>query len=88
MNIFDRELDTSACHPPSSIVKTERVLAAMNHGEVLKVIYSDHECAAQFRELSRRQQHAIISSIEAPGRYIYIARKNRIAGTRFQASGS
>ena len=74
MNI-DKELDASGLACPLPIVKTKKSLAAMASGQVLRVVATDPGSVPDMAAFAEQTGHALLSSGEEGGRYVFSIRK-------------
>lgn len=59
MNKFDSELDVRGLKCPLPILRTKKALAAMNSGEVLKVMATDPSAPKDFEAFARQTGHEL-----------------------------
>jgi tRNA 2-thiouridine synthesizing protein A len=72
---FDQELDASGLACPLPIVKTKKALATLASGQVLRVISTDAGSVADMPTFAEQMGHALLSSSEEAGRYVFWLRK-------------
>lgn len=72
---FDKEFDASGLSCPLPIVKTKKALADMESGQVLKVIATDCGAVKDMQAFTDQTGHALLSSTEEGGKYIFHIRK-------------
>ncbi len=72
---FDKEFDASGMSCPLPIVKTKKALADMESGQVLKVIATDCGSVKDMKAFTDQTGHALLSSTEEGGKYIFFIRK-------------
>lgn len=72
---FDQELDASGLACPLPIVKTKKAMAALGSGQVLRVISTDAGSVADMPAFAEQMGHALLSSGEESGRYVFWLKK-------------
>jgi len=76
MTDFDQELDTSGLNCPLPILRAKKALAAMQHGQVLRVIATDPGSVRDFEAFSRQTGTELLESREEAGRFYFVMRKS------------
>lgn len=76
MTDFDQELDTSGLNCPLPILRAKKALAAMQDGQVLRVIATDPGSVLDFEAFSRQTGNELLESREEAGRFYFAMRKS------------
>lgn len=71
----DRVLDASGMNCPLPILKTRKALSGMATGETLRVLATDPGSMADIAAFCAQTGHALLSSAEEDGRFVYSIRK-------------
>jgi tRNA 2-thiouridine synthesizing protein A len=71
----DKEFDSSGLACPLPIVKTKKSLADMASGQVLRVIATDPGSVCDMAAFTEQTGHALLSSGEEGGKYVFLIRK-------------
>lgn len=74
MNV-DKELDARGLSCPLPILKTKKSLAAMESGQVLKVIATDHGSIKDMDSFAKQTGNELVSVTEANGEYVFLMKK-------------
>ena len=69
------ELDTKGLRCPMPLLKAKRALNAMATGQRLRVLATDQGSVRDFRVFAEQSGHALLSSEEREGVYIYLLEK-------------
>jgi tRNA 2-thiouridine synthesizing protein A len=69
------ELDTKGLQCPMPLLKAKRALNAMASGQRLRVLATDQGSVRDFRVFAEQSGHALLSSDEREGVYIYLLEK-------------
>lgn len=69
------ELDTKGLQCPMPLLKAKRALNAMASGQRLRVLATDKGSVRDFRVFAEQSGHALLSSDEREGVYIYLLEK-------------
>ena len=69
------ELDTKGLQCPMPLLKAKRALNAMKSGQRLRVLATDQGSVRDFRVFAEQAGHALLSSDERDGVYIYLLEK-------------
>lgn len=75
MNEIDQLLDASGLSCPLPLLKAKQALNKMASGEVLKVIATDAGSVRDFKAFTDLAGHALLTSEQHSGQYIYVIRK-------------
>jgi tRNA 2-thiouridine synthesizing protein A len=73
--VFDRELDARGLNCPLPILRTKKSLNDMRSGEVLRILATDPGSVRDFEAFSRQTGHALLSSSEQRGEFMFYLRK-------------
>ena len=69
------ELDTKGLQCPMPLLKAKRALKEMASGQRLRVLATDQGSVRDFRVFAEQSGHALLSSDEREGVYIYLLEK-------------
>ena len=69
------ELDTKGLMCPMPLLKAKRALNTMEAGQHLRVLATDQGSVRDFRVFAEQSGHALLSSEEREGIYIYLLEK-------------
>jgi len=69
------ELDARGLHCPMPLLKAKRALNGMETGQRLRVLATDRGSVRDFRVFAEQSGHALLSSEEKEGVYIYLLEK-------------
>ncbi len=69
------ELDARGLHCPMPLLKAKRALNGMETGQRLRVLATDQGSVRDFRVFAEQSGHALLSSEEKEGVYIYLLEK-------------
>lgn len=72
---FDQELDCSGMSCPMPILKTKKVVDAMETGQVLKMIATDPGSTADMEAWTSKTGHELLSAAEEGGKFIFFIKK-------------
>jgi tRNA 2-thiouridine synthesizing protein A len=72
---FDKEFDASGLACPLPIVKTKKALVDMAGGQVLRVISTDAGSVCDMEAFAEQTGHALLSTSEEGGKYVFFLRK-------------
>lgn len=72
---FDKELDTRGLNCPLPILKTNKSLANMASGQVLKVVSTDCGSPKDMQSFANQTGNVLVSQAEENGEYIFFMRK-------------
>jgi tRNA 2-thiouridine synthesizing protein A len=75
MGDYQHELDTSGLSCPLPILRAKKSLAAMHHGEVIKVTATDPGAVKDFEAFCKQTGNALLDSGEAGGKFEFQIRK-------------
>ena len=71
MSEFDAELDASNMACPLPIIKAKKAVAALNVGQILKIIATDPGSVKDFSAFCTQTGHELVDSAESDGVYTY-----------------
>ena len=71
----DQELDTSGLSCPLPLLKTRKSLAAMQPGQVLRIIATDPGSTDDIKAFADHAGHVLLSSTSVQGRHVHLLRK-------------
>lgn len=72
---FDVELDVRQLECPLPILRAKRSLAAMQGGQVLKVLATDKKSPGDFAEFCRQTGNELLASEESGGEFVFLLRR-------------
>lgn len=72
---FDKELDTRGLNCPLPILRTNKSLANMASGQVLKVVSTDCGSPKDMQAFANQTGNVLVSQAEENGEYIFFVRK-------------
>jgi tRNA 2-thiouridine synthesizing protein A len=72
---FDKELDTRGLNCPLPILKTNKSLANMASGQMLKVVSTDCGSPKDMQAFANQTGNTLVSQAEENGEYIFFMRK-------------
>jgi tRNA 2-thiouridine synthesizing protein A len=76
MNVpFDKDLDASGLACPLPVIRTRKALAAMDKGQVLRVVSTDAGSASDLPVFAQSMGHVLLSSSESAGQFVFFIRK-------------
>ena len=71
----DFELDASGLNCPLPLLKAKKALAALNSGQLLRIIATDPGSQRDFEAFAHQAQHELLESREEVGKFVYILKK-------------
>lgn len=71
----DRELDARGLKCPLPILRTKKLLNEMDGGQVIRICATDPGSVRDFQAFARQTGHALLSSEEHEGEYVFLLRK-------------
>jgi tRNA 2-thiouridine synthesizing protein A len=75
--IADQVLDCSGLSCPIPVVKTSKAIKAMEVGQVLQMIATDHGAPADMQAWTRQTGHEMLESYQEDGKYVFFFRKTK-----------
>ncbi len=74
--LFNKEVDARGQKCPIPILWSKKALAAMESGEILRVLATDPSAVSDFRFFTQQTGHIFLEQLELDGEYtIYLKRK-------------
>ncbi len=70
-----RELDTRGLNCPLPILKTKKMLAEMQTGEVLKVVSTDPGSIRDFQAFARQTGNELIEQISGTAEFVHVIKR-------------
>ncbi|HNT40388.1 MAG TPA: sulfurtransferase TusA family protein [Rubrivivax sp.] len=70
-----RELDTRGLNCPLPILKTKKMLADMQAGELLRVVSTDPGSMRDFQAFARQTGHELVEQSSAGSEFIHVLRR-------------
>lgn len=71
----DQELDVRGLNCPLPILRTKKMLANMQSGQLLRVLATDPGSAIDFPAFARHSDNALVSRREVDGVFEYVLRR-------------
>jgi tRNA 2-thiouridine synthesizing protein A len=72
---FDKELDAKGLSCPLPVLRTKKALNELASGQVLKILATDPGSVNDMQAFSRQTGHALLSSSEEDGAFIFYLKK-------------
>ena len=72
---FDQELDASGLNCPLPILRAKKSLAAMESGQVLRVVATDPGAVKDFEAFSKQTGNPLLESSEEGGKFYFRLQK-------------
>lgn len=72
---FDQELDASGLNCPLPILRAKKTLAAMDSGQILKIIATDPGSVKDFEAFAKQTGNELLESGEEGGKFVYLMKK-------------
>lgn len=72
---FNQELDARGLNCPLPILKTKKSLAALESGQVLKVVSTDPGSVKDMQAFAKQTGNALLASTEAAGEFVFFIRR-------------
>ncbi len=75
MSQYDSELDASGLNCPLPILKAKKALAALQSGQVLRVIATDPGSVKDFEAFAKQTGNELVEQQEEGGKFIFLIKK-------------
>jgi TusA-related sulfurtransferase len=72
---FDRELDARGLNCPLPILRAKKALAAMQSGDVLKVVCTDRGSVRDFQAFAQQTGNTLLRQVNGEGEFIHFLRR-------------
>ena len=72
---FDKELDAKGLSCPLPVLRTKKALNELESGQVLKILATDPGSVNDMQAFSRQTGHALLSSSEEGGAFVFYMKK-------------
>ena len=72
---FDQELDASGLNCPLPILRAKKSLAAMDSGQILRVVATDPGAVKDFEAFSKQTGNPLLESSEEGGKFYFRLQK-------------
>ena len=72
---FDKEVDARGLNCPLPILKAKKALAAMQSGQLLKVVATDTGSIRDFQAFAKQTGNELVQQDTVGGEYIHILRR-------------
>lgn len=76
MSNFDQELDATGLNCPLPILRAKKSLAAMDAGQVLKIIATDPGSVKDFEAFAKQTGNELLDSAEESGKFVFYMKKS------------
>lgn len=73
---FDQELDASGLNCPLPILRAKKSLAAMDSGQVLKIVATDPGSVKDFEAFAKQTGNELLESTEEGGKFHFRMKKS------------
>lgn len=70
-----RELDTRGLNCPLPILKTKKLLAEMQSGEVLRVVSTDPGSVRDFQAFARQTGNELVEQISGSAEFVHVIKR-------------
>ncbi|MBK9364152.1 MAG: sulfurtransferase TusA family protein [Rubrivivax sp.] len=70
-----KELDTRGLNCPLPILKTKKMLAEMQSGEVLRVVSTDPGSMRDFQAFARQTGNELVEQISAGAEFVHVLKR-------------
>lgn len=71
----DRELDARGLNCPLPILRAKKALAAMQSGEVLKIVCTDKGSVRDFQAFAQQTGNTLLRQLSGEGEFIHFLRR-------------
>ena len=72
---FDQELDASGLNCPLPILRAKKSLAAMEAGQVLRIVATDPGSVKDFEAFAKQTGNELLESGEESGKFTFLMKK-------------
>ncbi|HQT00254.1 MAG: hypothetical protein B7Y26_06130 [Hydrogenophilales bacterium 16-64-46] len=72
---FNQELDARGLNCPLPILKTKKSLAALESGQVLKVVSTDPGSVKDMQAFAKQTGNALLASTESAGEFVFFLKR-------------
>lgn len=76
MASFDQELDASGLNCPLPILRAKKSLAAMDSGQVLRIVATDPGSVKDFEAFAKQTGNELLESGEDGGKFTFLMKKS------------
>lgn len=73
---FDQELDASGLNCPLPILRAKKAIAALEKGQVLRVVATDPGSVKDFEAFCKQTGNELLESGEEGGKYVFAIKKH------------
>jgi len=73
---FDQELDASGLNCPLPILRAKKSLAAMDTGQVLRIVATDPGSVKDFEAFAKQTGNELLESGEDSGKFTFLMKKS------------
>ncbi len=75
MSEFHQELDASGLNCPLPILRAKKALAALETGQILKIVATDPGSVKDFDAFAKQTGNTLLSSGEEGGKFVFFIQK-------------
>jgi tRNA 2-thiouridine synthesizing protein A len=72
---FDKELDARGLNCPLPILRTKKMLAEMESGQVLQILATDPGSVKDFAAFAKQTGNELLSSAEVNKEFVYLMKR-------------
>jgi tRNA 2-thiouridine synthesizing protein A len=72
---FNQELDARGLNCPLPILRTKKSLAALESGQVLKVVSTDPGSVKDMQAFAKQTGNALLASTESAGEFVFFLQR-------------
>ena len=72
---FDQELDATGLNCPLPILRAKKSLAALNSGQVLRIVATDPGSVKDFEAFAKQTGNELLESKEEGGKFVFRMKK-------------
>jgi len=76
MSNYDQELDATGLNCPLPILRAKKSLAAMDAGQILKIIATDPGSVKDFEAFAKQTGNELLNSAEENGKFVFFMKKS------------
>ena len=75
---FDQELDATGLNCPLPILRAKKSLAALNSGQVLRIVATDPGSVKDFEAFAKQTGNELLESKEEGGKFVFLSDRPRL----------
>lgn len=76
MSNYDQELDATGLNCPLPILRAKKSLAAIDTGQILKIIATDPGSVKDFEAFAKQTGNELLDSTEENGKFVFFMKKS------------